>query len=156
MKPAVSLACVIFLSAIATRPAFARNKRTQDVEREVIKALIQRAAEANNAGDVEGWVSLFARDAVYMVPGAPSITSREGLIEIAKAGFRNQASVNIRPVEIQVYGDWAFARTHVSGSIKLHDTGEVVPVDVKEIAIFSRQPNGDWKIARLINNRNTE
>jgi len=147
---------VALLLVCAVHPIRAQQQTHQAEEKSAIRTLIQKTEDANNAGDVEGWVRLFADDAVYMAPSAPPVTTREDLIEVAKAGFRHQASIDIEPVEIQVCGDWAFARTQVSGNVKLHGTGEVVPVDVKQIVIYSREPGGDWRIARFISNSNTE
>ncbi len=96
----------------------------------------------------------FASDFVYMAPGLPAVTHRQELMDVARAGFRNQASVRIEPVEIRVCGDWAFARANVTGSVKLHTTGEVIAVDVKELIVLARSGDGAWQIARLMNNAN--
>lgn len=119
-----------------------------------IEALIEGVEEANNAGDVERWVGYFAADAVYMPPGVPAVTTREGLVEIAEAGFRHRSDVDIEPVEIRVFDDWAFARTEVAGTVTVHGSGEVVDVDTKQIVIYTRGADGAWRIARMISNGN--
>lgn len=121
-----------------------------------IRALIEEVEAANNAGDVERWVGLFAEDAVYMPPNAPAVTTRDGLVEAAQAGFRHDAAIDIEPVEIEVHGDWAFARTAVTGTVTLQESRDVVPIDVKQIVIYRKGDDGRWKIARLIGNSNTE
>ncbi len=76
-----------------------------------IRELIRQTAAANNAADTLGWVALFEEDAVYMPPGTPEVTTREGLLEAAAAGFGGYAAaIEITPAEIVVSGDWAFAR----------------------------------------------
>ncbi len=57
-------------------------------------------------------------------------------------------------MEIEVLGDWAFARTRVTGTLNPKDEGDPFPVDSKEIAIYRRQPDGAWKLWRLIGNSN--
>jgi uncharacterized protein (TIGR02246 family) len=99
---------------------------------------------------------LFARDFVYMANGAPPVTSREALVAVAKTGFRNKTAVEIKPVEIQVVGDWAFARTAVTGSVTLAESGRVVSIDVKQLVIYRKNEQGTWRIARLIGNSNTQ
>jgi uncharacterized protein (TIGR02246 family) len=79
--------------------------------------LIQRTATANNARNVDAWMALFADDAVYMAPGAPAVTTREGLRAVAEAGVRHRPSIQIEPVEIVVTESWAFARSRVSGTV---------------------------------------
>lgn len=121
-----------------------------------IRELIARTAVANNAADTLGWVGLFEEGAVYMPPGAPEISSREGLKEAAAAGFGSYAAdVQIAPAEIVISGDWAFARSRVTGSVTPRAGGELIRVDIKQLVIYHRQPDGSWKIARLINNRNS-
>lgn len=124
-------------------------------EQRPIADLIQRTAAANNTGDVEAWVSLFADDAVYMPPGAPAVTTKQGLVEIARAGFLNRADIEIEPIEIVVTGPWAFARTRVRGTVDLHTSGDTMAIDMKQIAIYRRTDSGEWRIARLINNSNS-
>lgn len=121
-------------------------------EQREILALIRSTAEANNASDVEAWVALFADDFVYMPPGVPPVTTRSGLVEIAEAGFRHDADIEIEPLEITVTGGWAFARNRVSGTVTVNPSGEVISVDSNQIVIYRRSTSGDWRIARLISN----
>jgi ketosteroid isomerase-like protein len=72
-------------------------------------------------------------------------------VEVARAGFRNRASIAVEPVEIEICGDWAFVRTLVTGTVKLHGSGETVSVNVKQLEILRRQQDG-WRIARLMMN----
>ena len=150
------LKIVFFLSFLMTLPMLSvvgqDSKRTADVA--AIEALIQNVQAANNAGDVDAWVALFAENAVYMAPGAPPVETKDELIEVARAGFVHDADITIEPVEIQVLGEWAFARTQVSGTVRLHNSDDVVAVDVKQLAIYEKQQSRGWKIARLIMNSN--
>jgi uncharacterized protein (TIGR02246 family) len=125
-----------------------------ETDKAAIKAVIQQLEDANNAGDVERWVGLFAPDFVYMTSGMPAVTSREELVNVAKAGFRNAAAVRITPIEVETCGDLAFVRAAVSGTVKLHGSGESITVDMKELLILSRSSEGTWRIARLMNNAN--
>ncbi len=88
-----------------------------------------------------------------MPPGSPTVDTREGLVEIARAGFRHAADIEIEPLEIRVLGDWAFARSHVTGTVTLAGSGEVVEVDSRQIVLYRRDGRGSWRIARLIINR---
>jgi uncharacterized protein (TIGR02246 family) len=122
-----------------------------------IRALIDRTEAANNRGDVAAWVALFEDHAVYMPPGSPPITTRTGLREVASAGFSQfEAAIEIIPSELVVLGDWAFARSHVTGTAMPKAGGEAVPIDVKQLVLYHRQSDASWRIARLINNSNRE
>jgi uncharacterized protein (TIGR02246 family) len=141
--------------AIAREVSAQVEARFED-DRKAIAELIERAETANNAGDVEAWVRLFASDAVYMPPGAPPVTTRAGLVEMARAGFRHKASIDIVPEEIEVFGAWAFARSRVNGQVRLAGSGEVIQIDIKQLVIYRRSDDAGWQIARLINNSNTQ
>ncbi|MBE0592162.1 MAG: DUF4440 domain-containing protein [Gemmatimonadales bacterium] len=67
---------------------------------------------------------------------------------------RYRHNIRIEPVEIVLLGDWAFAQAHVTGNAVPRGDGNPVVVDMKEIALFRRQADGSWKIARLIANSN--
>jgi uncharacterized protein (TIGR02246 family) len=133
----------------------AQTERSWSEEQGPIADLIQRTADANNAGDAEAWVALFTDDFVYMAPGAPEATTKAGLREVAEAGFRHQADIHIIPLEIAVTGSWAYARSRVGGTVVVQPSGEVVNVDVKQIVIYRRDAAGAWRIARLISNSNS-
>ncbi len=149
------LTLVLLTFVLAANQISAQQQTARD-DKAAIAALIDQVEAANNAGDVGRWVGLFARDFIYMAPGAPPVSTPQGLLEVAQTGFRNRASIEITPLEIQVFGDWAFATNGVTGSVRLHDSGQVVPIDVKQIVIYRRDEQGRWRIARLISNSNTQ
>lgn len=121
-----------------------------------IRELIAQTAAANNAADTLGWVALFEERAVYMPLGTPEVTTRAGLEQVAAVGFGPYAAdIQITPAEVVVSGDWAFARSYVTGTVTSRRDGEIIPVDVKQLVVYHRQPDGSWKIARLISNRNS-
>lgn len=143
---------LILATLAAPAVALAAPERTTDEA--AIRALTENVESANNAGDVERWVGLFADDAVYMAPGAPAVTTRDGLTDVATAGFRHAADIDIEPQEIEIVGDWAFVRAAVTGKVTLHPSGNEVEIDVKQLVIYRRQADGEWKIARLMSNSN--
>ncbi len=125
-------------------------------DKAAIRELIVQTATANNTADTLGWLELFEEGAVYMPSGMPAVTTRAGLEQAAAAGFGPYAAdIRITPVEIVISGDWAFARSNVTGTVTSRTDGQVIPVEVKQLVIYHRQPDGDWKIARLMNNANS-
>jgi len=156
MKRSASLSSwpVSFALALAAGSLLSSCTATADTgaDESAVRTLMQEMEAANNMGDVDGWVGLFATDFVYMAPGAPAVTSRDELLELARTGFRNHASIRIDPVEVRVTGDWAFSRNDVTGTVELYGSGENVDIAVKEIAILHRDESGTWEVARLIMN----
>jgi uncharacterized protein (TIGR02246 family) len=146
--------CLASAAVLLAAPGVAAQSASGPAEDvAAIRELIDATRNANNAGDVDAWVSLFAEDAVYMPPGAPATTTRAALVEVARAGFVHAAAIELRPAEIRVRGDWAFARNHVVGQVTLDGSGEVITIDVKQIVIYRRE-HGEWRIARMIGNSN--
>lgn len=124
---------------------------TADVE--AIRAFISRATEINRAGDAEAWADLFAKGAILMPLGEPEVTTRQGMVEYAKKTFdKFDLNLSITPVEIEVFGDWAFARTAITGTFTPKTGGKSVQANLKEIALYRRQSDGSWKLWRLIGN----
>ena len=148
------IAVVAFL--VLTAAPAGGQQASAERDRQVIAALIQEVEAANNGGDVDRWVGLFAPDFAYMAPGAPAVTTTDALTEVARAGFQHNAAVDIRPLEIEVHGDWAFARTEVTGTVTLQGSGRVVQVNSKQLVIYRKVDDGTWRIARLISNSNTQ
>lgn len=152
----LDLCLVLLTSLLAYAPSlgWAQAQSGSDA-RAAIRSVIEQTQSANNAGNVEKWVSLFAQDAVYMPPSVPAVTTRKGLVEIAEAGFRHDSSITIEPLEIKVFGDWAFARTQVSGSVTVAGSGEVHTIDTKQVVLYRQTRDGEWRIARMISNSNS-
>lgn len=120
-----------------------------------IRELIGTLQHVNNTGDIMGWVELFADDFVLMPANGAAVTTREGLESTAVSAFsRYRFNITIVPVEIVVLDGWAFARTAVTGSVVPIGDRNPIRVDAKELLILRQQPNGGWKLARLIGNSN--
>jgi ketosteroid isomerase-like protein len=121
-----------------------------------IRDLISQTEGFNNSADSLGWVSLFEDGAVYMPAGTPAVNTESGLRDMAATGFGSyQADIRIEPVEIVILGEWAFARSNVSGTVTPRAGGDAIPVDVKQLVLYRRQADGSWKIARFISNGNS-
>ena len=108
---------IIALLGIALYSAACRERDDPAADAAAIHALIERTEAMNNSGDIEGWVALFDTGGVYMPPGQPAVTTAAGLREAARSGFTNwRTNIRIVPTEVVTSGDWAFARSTVSGT----------------------------------------
>ena len=125
---------------------------TEAADAEAIRALVERFNERCNVGDLDGLMSLYADDAVRMPPNEPSWVGQAAILAGFASGFEQYAyddQVENQIEEIQVSGDWGFARG--SYSLTVTATEGVDPFDDgKWMAVFRRQPDGSWKTARDI------
>ena len=139
---------ILLMTACATVGVIPSDERA-------VRSLIARTAAANNAGDVEEWVSLFDEEAIYMPPGGPAVSGEAELRRVAQSGFSAwKSAIEIEPEEVIVSGDWAFARTRVTGSVVPRAGGDAVAIDNKQIVVYRRGTDGRWRIARQITNAN--
>lgn len=126
-----------------------KQSTAQDVK--AIKDLVNRAVEANNTGDTEGFLRLFTDDAIVMPDGAATIADPESLRSVTEARFAALSyDILIEPVEVEVFGDTAIVRTRLTGTFTPKEDGEPARFNGREMAVLKRQPDGEWKVWRLI------
>ena len=84
---------------------------------------------------------------------SPALTGKEAIRRRIQANVGQTAyDLTFAVVEVVVAGDWAFARTTVSGTTTLITGGEPNQVSSKTIFILQRQDDGSWNIGRYIFN----
>jgi uncharacterized protein (TIGR02246 family) len=154
-----ALAATTVWSCSKPAPGAVAVPHDAEADKAAIRAVVSRAVEVSKAGDAAGWAALFADGGVYMRPNGEEIATRAGLQEFAGLYMGQYNSrVQITPVEVEVFGDWGFARTSVKGEVQGKVGGDPLPdplkVDGKEIGIYRRQQDGSWKLWRLIGNSN--
>ena len=120
-------------------------------------AAIQRLTEDWHdgwlAGDADALVALYADGAVLMPQSQPAVLGKEAIHSLYQSVFREYTvKGDGETLEIEIGGNWAFLRgtytltaTPKAGGERLEDAG-------KHLFILKRQPDGSWKIARLIAN----
>jgi ketosteroid isomerase-like protein len=120
--------------------------------REIIKIRDAWTA-AVKVKDVERLLGLLTEDIVMMHPNRPAIVGLAANRSDLLAAFE-RFQVDQTPVsdEIVVAGDWAFDRSRATTTLTPLAGGAPVTVRSKAITILRRQPDGSWKIARVIGN----
>jgi len=114
-----------------------------------IRELVATWMAASQAGDTQTVLSLMADDVVFMVPGrepfgkAAFAAASEGM-----KGVRMEGTSDIR--EIQVLGDWAYLRSHITVTMT-PPAGEPVRRAGYTLTILRKQPDGKWRLARDAN-----
>jgi uncharacterized protein (TIGR02246 family) len=127
----------------ARRPSMSEDERA-------IRELIDTWLTASKAGDVPKVLSLMSGDVVFMVPGREPF----GKQEFAGASqwqdkFRMEATSNI--VELQVLGNWAYLRNHLTVTMTPKDGGKPVKQSGYTLTILRKQPAGNWLLVRDAN-----
>lgn len=118
-----------------------------------VRDLLAEYTRAVNNKDLEGILACFSDEGVMMPPNAPALAGKEAL-RARYAAFTSGPAVfdvTFTPTEVEVAGDWAFARGDFSGTVADAE-GEQARVSSKAIFITRRQGSGSWRIARYIYN----
>jgi uncharacterized protein (TIGR02246 family) len=115
-----------------------------------IRELIDTWLAASKAGEVSKVLSLMSEDVVFMVPGQKPF----GKQEFAAASqwqdkFAMEATSDI--VEIQVFGDWAYLRNHLTVTMTPKDGGKPVRRSGYTLTVLRKQPAGIWLLVRDAN-----
>jgi uncharacterized protein (TIGR02246 family) len=120
-----------------------------------IKDIQSQYCVAMETGDLELWLSTHADDMVKMGPDAPATYGKEELRASTKPLFDNFIiEMDFNCEEIQVNGDWAFARGTFTATMTPKAGGEPLYMDAKTISILKRQADGSWKFTRNCFNSN--
>jgi len=115
-----------------------------------VKKILEKWEVTINAGDFEGWISLWANDGVQMVHGVPS---RSGVAQITtemKPTFE-QFIYSIKIVSIEearVFGDIGLTRCRYNLTLTPKTGGDkiIAEPDGKALTIYQRQSDGEWKV----------
>ena len=148
----------IFNSNVPPAPAAAPEANANDIAdaTEAIQALWEEYAASALAGDPERRLALWAEDGIQMPPNRAMRVGKETIRAATEAGMARVVAHEyvVTPEEVEVFGDFAFARgiymakrTPVSG-------GDPILTDGKFMTILKRQADGSWKIYRDIFNSN--
>jgi len=124
-------------------------------DRQAIERLVERRALVTNRGDAHAFAGLGTDDAVIMPTNRTNIVGTKAIKKWEQA-FAEEYHVDteLYPEEITLLGNWAYVRLRVTGLLTPRMGGEPVRVNGKELAVLQRQPDGHWKISRLMGNSN--
>jgi ketosteroid isomerase-like protein len=139
-----------------------------EAEKEAIvsrfRQIIARFEELQKEGDISTIADFYANahteDAVLMFPGEPAVDGRENVFAYIKDNFSKVLSEYVfefpiwNTEELIIVDSWAFHRFNGIAVLRPKKGGESIELDRKYLDIWKRSPEGDWKIARHIYNRN--
>jgi uncharacterized protein (TIGR02246 family) len=120
-------------------------------DREAIAAVSARFEAAENSGDVEEMLLLFAEDMIIMSPNAPAFSGSDR-IAAATREFYDAFTVQVEysSEEIAAFGDWGFDRGTERFTLTPKSGGSPIAVNGKYLWLYRRQPDGSWKQSRVM------
>ncbi len=145
----VGIALVVL--AVGVGPAFAQSAD----ETAIRKLPIDDWCSAEATRDLDAKLRLFTADAVLMAPGGQTVVGQQAIRAWHEAAWQentNECSGTVD--EVQVQGDWGFARGTFTAVLAPTSGGAPIQESGKFINIVRRQADGSWKLTRVIWNSN--
>ncbi|MCO3745881.1 SgcJ/EcaC family oxidoreductase [Pseudomonas aeruginosa] len=115
-----------------------------------IQSILQSYETALNANDIDAILDLYGEAPVFMPQHAPALVGREAVragYQQVFASIKLQIRFDIR--EVEVIGDWAWARTSSAGRTRLLAEDVEIAEGNNELFVFRRE-HGHWKIHRYL------
>ena len=127
------------------------NSRNEDIL--AIKRLAADWRSGWLAGDVEALLALYADEPVLMPQGQPAVTGKDAIRPLYQAVL-NEVTIESEStlMEVEASGDWGYFWSTYKLTATPKAGGETIESEGKSLFIVKRQPDGVWKIARLMDN----
>jgi uncharacterized protein (TIGR02246 family) len=152
----VILVCAVFSCRKQSKEVAEEAKPIFNVEadKEAIKVLVDHFFAAHETRDLDALIAVFSDDAIFM-PDDADIIDKEAARERFAPSFEN-FSFKVDPSvdEIEVSGDWGFARCSYLINATPKAEGEAILYDGKFVFILKRQPDNAWRSSHFIWNSN--
>lgn len=119
------------------------------------KATRERYAGAVSSGNADAVVALWDEAGVRMPPNAPALVGKAAV----RAAFAKQfAAYTLEmvtiPDDIVLSGDYAIVRGHYTVTMRPKAGGVPVYTDAKNLTIWKKQADGNWRLYRDCFNSN--
>ncbi len=155
----IQTSAAILLFVALTLSACQPTVEQTEADVAAIQALVEAWRTAAEAGDVAGAVAVYSDDIVQMPPDKPANRGKQAVEEFYRGAFELFSIKVTWPVEgteeIIVADGWAFYLSEYIESFTPKAGGEAFEEHGKIIEICRQQPDGSWKFAREIWNRNS-
>ena len=115
---------------------------------EAVKKIFELYGESVMAGDPDQWISNWTQDCFQLPPGGPMNVGKQMLYESVSAWLKvhSVSKFKIGNLEVQEFGDYAYAHGLFSYHLTPRDGREPYEYEGKFLSIFRRQSDGEWKL----------
>lgn len=143
----------VLLASAGCQPGAREAGPLPDTDVAAIQGVVDALMEADLAGDWDAVASLFADDAVFMMPDQPALEGRAAWRAMVERIQPTIHAVTVNVADIEGRGDLAYIRGTYSETLSF---GENEPVDLegKFIWILEKQDDGSWLVTVGISNSN--
>ena len=122
-------------------------------EKSAIEKLIFSYQDALNASDVSKVIELYTKNGVLMPNSAPTAEGAGQVKDFYQYVFDNFSyTLKFSIIEIEVSGNYAYARSTSKGSFIIKAKGQTIPDENRELFVLEKVEE-KWKIARYMFNK---
>ena len=148
---AVGLVASAGVALLAYGQGSARKDQQDRAAIERLHALDVKTTLSDNADEL---VKLWDKDAVRLQAGHPAEVGKAVIYADDKkweqSKDRDHMLTYVSDIkDVQIVGDWAFEWGYATGSIR-DAAGKIVDIRGKQLRVMKRQPDGEWKFARVM------
>ena len=121
-------------------------------EERALRQLIADYQHFVNAGDAQGYTTLFTEDVLWMPPNARDREGKSEILDAQTVAFSKfKFQVELTPTEVRVLSqDWGLVICSVRGVLTPRSEGETADLRFRGLFVMAKQPDGRWRIARQI------
>jgi len=125
----------------------------QDENTKQIAHIIQSYGKAMNDSNIEGIMTLFSEDAIFIPSGHATAIGKKAV----KAAYESELAsidldITVEIDEIFYQGDLAYARSRSLGQLTIRATGKKKSTKDYRAFFILRKINTEWKITRFLFN----
>lgn len=131
--------------------------RSEAADFVAIEKFHQQDIAATLANDPTALAATWSDDAVRMEPGGPAEVGKDTIVSNDiqdKAAHPDAVILTYRPEirDVQIAGEWAFEWGYFNSSYQESKNAPIKTFREKFLRVLERQPDGSWKLARVISN----
>lgn len=135
---------VIALVALTAPGCGSAQGQSQAAEADAHEIAQRLAAydRANNAGDLEALMTIFAEDAVMMAPDQPPIVGKAAIREVIRGWLSGRCTSRHEPIATESFGEIVIHRGNGTGSCAGSGSSGPATYNNKYLHVYRRQPDG--------------
>lgn len=155
MKQLAFVLMVVTLALLGCQAAASSPAQDEAAVTAAVNQIYAEYAASLKAGDPDRWTALWTEDGMQLVPDMPALDGKPALrADIGAFLDAFEVDMAMDNQEVEVAGDWAYARGLYTATLTPKDGSDPIPIDGKYLSIFQKQPDGSWKLHRDVYNSN--
>ena len=149
---------IFLLLLVACKNQGSDSKVDLNVDADIkgINACREHYVSAWMTGNADSITSIYTNGAMVLYPNQAAIPGRDSIFAYFKTFFAEflQAEFDLTSEEIKIAGEWAFDRGKYKWKGIQREKGDTLADEGKYLVILQKQGNGEWKVARDMDNSN--